>query len=431
MDAFSRRQLLAAGAAGFAMGAGMNADDANAKDEPLPPASSGMGWSVKDFGAKGDGKTDDTSVFQKAIDAAHEKGGGTVFIPPGNHLIAGRLTVREHVALRGVWQAPTARTQNHGSCLLAVEGAGKPDGPPFITLHQNGTLRGLTVFHPEQKEDVPVPYPWTIKGEGDNCSLVDVLLVNPYMAVDFGTGPAGRHYIDGLYAQAIHRGLFIDNCFDIGRVKDVHFWPFWHCPPHPIYEYTEKHGEAFIIGRTDWEYMLNCFCIGFSVGFRFIANKDHGGGNALLTQCGSDVGPLAVKVDRVQDHSGISFCNSQMMATVEIGPENRGPVKFTSCGFWPVGQTRHQIRQEGDGILSLSHCHFAGWDKKNEQVPAIIAERGIVKVNACDFLDRDKAHIRLGKGARAASIVGNSFAGGMKLANESAGDVQTPGNVNV
>jgi hypothetical protein len=34
-----------------------------------------------------------------------------------------------------------------------------------------------------------------LRGIGDNCSLVDVLLVNPSQAVDFGTHPAGRHLI--------------------------------------------------------------------------------------------------------------------------------------------------------------------------------------------------------------------------------------------
>ncbi len=428
MDRFSRRQLLGAGAAGLALGTGMG--DAVAQEDPLPPPSAEMGWSVRQFGALGDGKKDDAAPFQRAIDATHEHGGGTVFVPPGNYLIAGHLLVQEHVALRGVWQSPTARTQNHGSCLLAVEGAGHPDGAPFVTLRQNGTLRGLTVFYPEQKEDPPAPYPWTIRGDGDNCSLVDVLLVNPYMAVDFGTLNSGRHFIHGLYAQALHRGIFVDKCFDVGRIKDVHFWPFWHMSG-PSRTYTKENGVAFVIGRTDWEYMANCFCIGYKTGFHFVANAQHGPGNAVLVQCGSDIGPVAVQVDAVQDHAGVSFVNGQMMATVEIGPDNRGPVKFTGCGFWPVPETGHQARLAGDSILSFSNCHFAGWDNVNEDAPCIIAEKGVLKVNACDFMAGGKQQIRLAPNARAAAIVGNSFAGGAKIKNESKGDVEIIGNVNI
>ena len=45
-------------------------------------------YSVRDFGAKGDGKTDDTAAFQKALDAAGQAGGGVVYAPRGNYFFA-------------------------------------------------------------------------------------------------------------------------------------------------------------------------------------------------------------------------------------------------------------------------------------------------------------------------------------------------------
>ena len=175
-----------------------------------------------------------------------------------------------------------------GSVLLAVEGAGKAEGTPFVQLKTNATLKGLAVFYPEQKDaDPPVPYPWTISSSlhgADNCSILDVLLINPYQAVDFGGWAMGRHLVRNLYGQALFRGLFIDHCLDVGRVENVHLWPFWN-PNGPAAEFTRREGKAFVIGRTDWQSMISCFCISYETGFHFVRccgshPAYQGGGNA-------------------------------------------------------------------------------------------------------------------------------------------------------
>ena len=64
-------------------------------------------FSVRGFGATGDGKTDDTASFQKALDAARQAGGGVVYAPRGNYFFAGHLEVPAAVTLKGLW-APWA-----------------------------------------------------------------------------------------------------------------------------------------------------------------------------------------------------------------------------------------------------------------------------------------------------------------------------------
>ena len=48
---------------------------------------------VKDFGAVGDGVTDDTSAVQAAVDLAESGGGGVIFFPAGTYLVSTQLTI--------------------------------------------------------------------------------------------------------------------------------------------------------------------------------------------------------------------------------------------------------------------------------------------------------------------------------------------------
>jgi hypothetical protein len=58
-----------------------------------------VGVNVKDFGAKGDGQTDDTQSFLSAIDAATT--GTAVFIPTGIYKITSTLELEKTIVLRG------------------------------------------------------------------------------------------------------------------------------------------------------------------------------------------------------------------------------------------------------------------------------------------------------------------------------------------
>ena len=56
-----------------------------------------MFYNVFDFGAKGDGKTNDGPAIQKAIDTCHENGGGMVVLPGGHEYYSGSLILKSNV----------------------------------------------------------------------------------------------------------------------------------------------------------------------------------------------------------------------------------------------------------------------------------------------------------------------------------------------
>jgi hypothetical protein len=385
---------------------------------------------VRDFGAKGDGQTDDTAAFQRAL-AAAAAAGGIVEAGVGNFLIKGHLDLPDHVTLGGVWTAPSAYSEYKGTTLLAVEGEGAEDGPPFISLGTNSTLRGITVFYPNQKPDDIKPYPWCIGGRGgENPSIIDCLLVNPYLGVNFATPPAPRHYIRNLYGQPLRKGIFVDQCYDIGRIENVHFWPFWaHGDANsPAVKFNQEHGEAFIFGRTDWEYVLNTFNWGYKVGYRFI-QTEAGATNGNFLGIGSDANETSVVVEASQPY-GLLITNGEFVAflgqepvEVRVLATNTGVVQFQNCAFW--GPAHHIASVAGKGVVSFNNCHFHDW---REGVPAIQASEGSLSVIGCTF-SRPSPQVELGAAVKSAVIMGNQVRGKLDLRNHSQGSVEIGLNV--
>jgi len=76
---------------------------------------------VKSVGAVGDGTTDDTWAFQKAIDSVAAQGGGTVYVPAGTYLIDADVSInmKDSVTLdmvdttRVLMAKPTATVRNY------------------------------------------------------------------------------------------------------------------------------------------------------------------------------------------------------------------------------------------------------------------------------------------------------------------------------
>lgn len=89
----SRRSVLALGSLGAigTIAGGFASAETSTSDEGGRQAY----YDVREYGAEGDGQTDDTAEIQAAIDDAGEAGGGVVFFPPGDYRITRSLQVLE------------------------------------------------------------------------------------------------------------------------------------------------------------------------------------------------------------------------------------------------------------------------------------------------------------------------------------------------
>jgi polygalacturonase len=152
--------------AAASFGTGMFAARALAQDEPATTSSSdnlcgAKVYNIRDFGARGDGKTLDTAALQAAIDKCHSEQGGTVLVPAGVFVIGTtelKSNVTLHIAAQGVLLGTTDKTQYHAADKIPLEGDATLEdgnvglifavGAENFTVEGPGTIDGQgTQFH--------------------------------------------------------------------------------------------------------------------------------------------------------------------------------------------------------------------------------------------------------------------------------------------
>jgi hypothetical protein len=259
------------------------------------------------YNTTGDGVHDDTNAFQQALDDVGNLGGGIVFAPQGNYLIATHLIIPAATVLKGVashvqkqWGDPSTKTVI-GTTLLAIADAGNETGQPFISLFGHGSgVDGLQIFYPNQvAQDPPTAYPWTIRcGQKaapiDNTYVKNVLLVNPWKGIDAATHHSARHSFENVYGQPLSIGITVDQCYHIGRINHIHFSPFWSGDPI-IRKWVENNGISFLFLRTDWEIVEDVFSIGYHIGMSF-QKSVYGSCNGQFTDINFDNVDIGIEV---------------------------------------------------------------------------------------------------------------------------------------
>ena len=349
---------------------------------------------VSSFGAKPDNSTDNTKPFQDALDACSKAHGGEVFVGTGLFRFQGSLSIPPGCTLSGTYTIVPShdirdghQQLTDGTVLIPTQGRNLAGGcdinctQSFIQIGPNAVLRGLVIYYQEQETTLtPVPYPWAVYlgdpdakygGSADNAAVTDVELLGAWNGV--AAVAAHRHYIARVQGQPLNIGVFVDETYDIGRIEDVHFNP-WYSDKQPFIWYQTTHGRAFVMGRSDWEYVLNTFAFAYSIGYHFI-ERATGSMNGNFLGIGQDLATNAsIQVDQSQPF-GILITNGEFTAfcdgafappscknpsQVVVGPNNNGAVKLVNSAFW--GPTSSIALIDGKGTTTFSQCHFDSWD---------------------------------------------------------------------
>jgi len=334
--------------------------------------------SVLDYGAVGDGVTDNTAAFAAAI-AALQGRGGTVLVPSGAFAFDGSLELPEGTALVGTYAAvpshdlrPAKALPVDGSQLYVRGGQGNENGTAFVTVGGNAAIKGFTFFYPAQTfAGPPMPFPWTIslKQGSNNAAVMDVELLNSWNGVQ-AVG-AARHYIARVQGQPANIGILVDQTYDIGRIENVHWNPWFSSEPTYL-AHQDVFGRGFVFARTDWEYVLNTFVFSMSLGYHFIESPE-GACNGNFVGIGADSCQNASVLIDDSDVFGVLIVNGEFtsFANSPFGPNiadhtqvvvsetNKGSVRITNSAFW--GPSFSNVRSYA-GKISVSDCVFDAWD---------------------------------------------------------------------
>jgi hypothetical protein len=190
------------------------------------PAGAGAVWrwaedklresvSVKDFGAKGDGITDDTAAFNAAIAYAKANSVKCIKVPSGNYKTTGPINImgnfNDGFELRG-YRATITATANGPAFVIDAK---NPDSSPEIRIH--ALVHGFDIHGPGKASLNSV----AVQAQhGANVHVKDCSLYNCYRGL-YGNGNLISQYENlHIYGNAYGIDLATDGTF---AANDIHF----------------------------------------------------------------------------------------------------------------------------------------------------------------------------------------------------------------
>lgn len=233
--------------------------------EGTPAAAGGGGttptvttpyFNVKDYGAVGDGTTDDTSAIQSAINAANTAGGGTVLFPAGTYLISSALTIYSKIDFVGMGRLVSTIHQSS----TTVDGLKGVDIDSFTMRNMglqgpgSGTGHGIIITRSTRANsyriDVDTAYIRSFGGDGINISNA---IVSTFSNVISETNGGYGFNLYGVSGGAAGTSCLFSNCYANGNTNNgYHLDTMTYCAfvacaadSNPVgYEVVGANGES-------------------------------------------------------------------------------------------------------------------------------------------------------------------------------------------
>lgn len=329
------------------------------------------------YNAEGDGVTDDTAAFQAALADADANGGGIVFVPGGTYRLNGTLTIPSGVELRGVFDCPHG-TSEKGSLLNVYAGRNNANGTPFIRLESGAGIRGLNFHYPEQIYDASdtinygmVPYPFLIRGLGENVYVINIAATIPYQLLDLATYRCDRHYVDYIMSTALKTGIHVGNGSTDGQLHNCQLNPsaythqgsYYDSIPYGtsdnIHKILWRDAIPYRFGHMTGEILHENFVFGGARGVHLV-NENGFGPSGYCMGMGVDQCTNALQIDAIGS-GGLDMINSQIVTVngtsgryLQTGASLNATFRMFGSAGWGTHQYSAVING-GDVRLQLFH----------------------------------------------------------------------------
>ena len=327
--------------------------------------------SVKDFGAVGDGVTDDAAAIQAAIDSGAE----VINFPNGDYLVQSIISMSPNQALIG----------NNSFFIIGstLTGSGTQNNTPIISMSERTTINGF-IFKTETQAILngttvaPVEHPWAIQVQGvSHTNIIDVAFLGCWRGIVAGSAsPHECMTIDGIKGACFQTCIYIDQNTDVDRLNNIQINPNYveyyggsgNFTTAAMVSYIRDtaNASALHIFKADWLQISNCFIYGYYRGVYIQTGVGAVSGNATLSIT----------------NSGIDGCKYCLVST---GLINLEIVSTTFSSTQLTGAEDNKcIIATGDGSFQISSCLFVG---QTYDAGVDFAGTGSLTVGNCKFYD--------------------------------------------
>lgn len=228
------------------------------------------GVDVRDFGAAGNGVANDAPAIQAAINALGSTG-GVVNLGARTYRLASPIVV-ETGAVRLMGQGFNEGGNPGAGTWLTVD---QTSFTPFTfssTAARGSAVMNLAVRQThgaaQNASWAPTAYDWFFRVE--NClggvDFDNILLSGVNRGIFVRN--SGRTDLRRIRGQVFTAGIEIDEAFDVVRLMNIHFWPFWSSNDHVV-RWQQANGDAMIFRRVDGVFVDQSFVLGYRTMFRF------------------------------------------------------------------------------------------------------------------------------------------------------------------